>query len=176
MRRATLLLPIALTTIACGRSAGHHAEQSVAPAGAPVSVQDDPVAACMESVLVASQLVGRFIPPQPNKDYPRARSFELRNPPTERTAGLGIAIKPTTGAPRYIHAQFGWPGPWQAVGGMQNQRPSDPGTADMVGQALTDVATQLIRQLRDECAPTIPGQPACARISQGQVERCTLGT
>jgi len=130
----------------------------------------------MESVLTASGLAQRLIPPQRNKEHPRARYIELRNPPSERTAGLGIAISPDTGAPRQIVSQFGWPGPWQAVGGMQNQRPSDPGTADMVGQALTDVATQLMRQLRDECAPAISGQPACARVSQGRAERCTLGT
>lgn len=166
-----LLLLIVPVALACGPTTGQRAGQSVAPVAAADSVED-PTAACLESVLTASQLVLRYIPARPNQ--PRARYFELRNPPSERTAGLGIAILPGRGAPEQIVAQFAWPGPWQGTNGMQ--KPSDPGTADMVGDALTGITAVLMRELRAQCAPTITGQPACSRISQGRAERCTLGS
>jgi hypothetical protein len=171
MRRPALFVLFVSAVLACRRTPGHRVGQTVSPDVAPDSVEDD-VAACMESVLIASQVVDRFIPERP--ENPRARYFELRNPLTERTTGLGIAIRPVSGAPQRIVAQFAWPGPWQGTNGMQT--PSDPGTSAMVGQAMTEIATRLIRELRAECAPTLPGEPSCSRIAQGRSERCTLGT
>ena len=48
-------------------------------------------------------------------------------------------MRRTTLLPLVIHAQFAWPGPWQADVGPQNRRP-DPSRADMVGQAPADIA------------------------------------
>jgi hypothetical protein len=128
----------------------------------------------MDGVFAASQLAERFISPR-RPEYRRSRYFVLRNPPSQRTTGMGVAILPDTGTPRRLVLEFGWPGPWQGTGGMKPP-PKDQRMSDLEGESLTDIGTGLLRELRAQCVPMASGETTCMRVKEGRAQRCTLGT
>jgi len=167
-RRGLGLLPL-LAALACGHSTGQRGGQALATAAT-----DDPALACVDGVLAASQVVERFITGR-RPEHPRSRYFVLKNPPSQRTTGMIVAILPDTGKPRRLVLEFGWPGPWQGEGGMKPP-PRDQGMSNLEGEALTDMGTALLRDLRAECVPTAPGETACMKVNEGRVQRCAIGT
>lgn len=170
-RRGLALLPL-LAALACGHSTRQRGGPALSPAATRDSV-DDVTSACMDGVLAASQLADRYVIPR-RAEHRRARYFVLRNPPNQRTTGMSVAILPDTGTPRRLVLEFGWPGPWQGTGGMKPP-PRDQGMSNLEGEALTDMGTALLRELRAQCVPMAPGETACVRVEEGRAQRCTIG-
>jgi len=170
MRRPGLLLSL-LTALACSPGPGHGAQRDLAPLSAADSAAG-PVVACMDAVLANSPLIER-VKTSPRRDLPRSRYAELRNPPGPLSKGLGFAVNPASGTPRELVVGYAWPGPWQGRNGMQP--PPDRQVSDIEGETMTDIATALLREVRAQCAPTTPGEPACSRVDQGRSGRCVIG-
>jgi hypothetical protein len=171
MRRPGLLL--LLSALACGPTAGHRARQTLAPTSEPDSAQD-PIVACVDAVLDASPIVEQVTTARRRDDHLRTRYVVLRNPPGPRTTSLLFTVVPSSGAPRELVVEYVWPGPWQGQNGMQP--PPDPKVSEVEGETMADIGAGLLREVRAECAPTAPGQPACSRVAQGRGGRCVLGT
>jgi len=170
MRRSWPVLSL-FAALACGHTAGHSAQQELAPLAAVDSLAG-PLVACMDNVLAHSTLVER-IRPDGRRVHPRSRGVELRNPPSLRLRGLGFAVNPERGTPRELAVEYVWPGTWVGAGGMQP--PPDARSAELEGVMMTDIATALLSDVRAQCAPTAPGEPACSRVSQGRTGRCSIG-
>ena len=171
MRRSGLLLPM-LAVLACGPTAGHRAQQTLAPAAAPDSAQE-PLLACVDAVLAGSPYVERQLTKRASAN-PRKQYVKLRNPPGPLSTGLGFAVEPARGAPREFVVEYAWPGPWQGTNGMKP--PPEKRASDIEGQMMADIGAELLRQVRSECAPAAPGEPVCSRVAQGRSGRCVLGT
>ena len=124
----------------------------------------------MDAVLAASPMVERLY--SRRLDGSRARYVALRNPPSERAPGLGFAIEPKSGTPRQLVLSFPWPRPWRGSGMVT---PIDPKISDMEGEALTDMGSSLVREIRAQCAPMAPGELSCSRVEQGSRQRCVVG-
>ena len=54
--------------------------------------------------------------------------------------------------------------------------PKDQGMSNLEGEALTDMGTSLLRELRAQCVPMAPGETACLRVNDGHTQRCSIGT
>jgi hypothetical protein len=128
--------------------------------------------ACVDAVLTNSPLVERITAARGGA-FPRARYIVLRNPPSPRTTSLRFAVEPSRGAPRELVVEYAWPGPWQGNNGMKP--PPDRKTSEIEGEMLTDISAGLLREVRAQCAPAAPGEPACSRVAQGRTGRCVLG-
>ena len=170
MRRPGLLL-LMLAAVACGPTAGHRAQQTLAPAVAADSAPE-PLLACVEAVLAGSPLIERQLTRRAGEN-PRKHHVKLRNPPGLLSTSLGFAVEPARGTPREFVVEFVWPGRWQGTNGMKP--PPDPRASEIEGQMMADIGAELLRQVRSECAPTAPGEPVCSKVAQGRSGRCVLG-
>ena len=168
MRRPISPRLLLIVALAC-RPSAHGNDQPFSSAVVVDSTQP-PVVACTDAVLAASPMVERLY--SRRLDNPRARYVVLRNPPSERGPGLGFAIEPKRGTPRQLVLSFPWPRPWRGSGMVT---PIDPKIADMEGEALTDMGSSLLRDIRAQCAPMAPGEISCSRVEQGRSQRCVLG-
>lgn len=172
MRRPDLILPL-LSVLACAPTAGHRTQGTMAPASTTDSVMQERMVGCMNAVLNGSSFVDQVAASRPPR-VPRKRYLTLRDPPGPHTKGLTFNVLPSSGAPRELVVEYYWPGRQQEIPGMQP--PPDPKVTDGEGEALADIGTRLLREVKAQCAPTVPGEPVCARVAQGQVGRCVLGT
>ena len=171
MRRPGLLLPL-LAVLACGPTAAHRAGQTLASTEAP-DAASDPMFACVEGVLAASPVVDQANRPTRRNYRLRTRYVALQNPPSLRTTGVTFVVLPSRGAARELVVEYAWPGPLQGRSGMQPA--ADPNVSNAEGEALADVGAGLLREVRAQCAPEAPGQPACSRVAEGRLGRCVLG-
>ena len=170
MRRSGLLLPL-LVALACGRSAGNSAEQSLAAGSAPDATKD-PMMTCTDAVLVTSPMVERVTVGRRANDQ-RRRYVVLRNPPSQRATTLQFAVEPSRGAPHEMVVGYTWPGPWQGTPGMQPS--SDANVFEYEGKTLGEMGAQLLREARAQCAPSSHSEVVCSRVEQGRTGRCSLG-
>ena len=170
-RRPALLL-VLVAALACGKSAGQREPQTVSSVSAPDSAQRS-LMACVDVVLDASSQVER-ISTSRRSGIPLTRYVALTNPPSERSRGLLFTVLSSRGASREVVVAYDWPGPWQGTGGMKPQ--PDPKDLDIEGAMLADISSRLLREVRAECAPSAPGEPACSRVAQGRGGRCVLAT
>ena len=171
MRHPGLLLLVA--ALACGTPSGQHPGQSLKPAADTTGSVEDPVLACVDAVLTNSTLLKSVTTV---RSTARSREYGLgpRNPPS-RWSGLRFTAHASRDGTKGFAVEFIWPGPWMGAEGGGMKPPPDPGVYDGAGEMLRDIGAGVLRDVRAECAPNMPGEPACMRVNQGRGGRCSLG-
>ena len=175
MRTPALLFLVA--ALACGTPSGQRTGTSLQPAADRTGTVEDPMLACVDGVVTTSRLFRDVIKGRSSAES-RQYGLPLRNPPSPYAASLGFSAYSSRDGTKGFAVEFNWPGPWNAAGGgppggMQPR--ANPGVTEGQGEMVRDVAMTFLRDVRAECAPNMPGEPACFRVKQGQGGRCSLG-
>ena len=175
MRHPGLLFLVA--ALACGTTSGQRTGTTLQPAADTTGSVEDPMLACVDAVVATSKLF-RDVTKVRSSARSREYGLPLRNPPSPHAAFLLFSAHSSGDGTKGFAVEFRWPGPWNDAGGgppggMQPR--ADPGVTEGQGEMLRDIGAGFLRDVRAECAPNTPGEPACVRVKQGQGGRCHLG-
>lgn len=166
MRRPGLLFLVA--ALACGTTSSQRAGQSLQPAADTTGSLEDPMLACVDAVTANSRIFAHVTKVR-STARSREYSLALRNLP-----GLGFAAHSSPDGTKGFVVAFLWPGPWMGSLGGGMKPPPDPGVHEGAGEMVRHIGAGFLRDVRAECAPTMPGEPTCVRVNQGRGGRCSL--
>jgi hypothetical protein len=160
MRHPVAFLAI-LSALAC-----HPPAHSVSEVLEPDSAVE-PLVACVRSALAESPNVREagF-----KKDYPRTVWVSFVNPPDQYVSGMELVVAPNSGTPTQIVAEYTlWAGTLH--------RPGVPNLASFNAPAVAAMGIQLLAGVRNQCAPTKTGAPACStsNFNERIKGRCSIG-
>jgi len=160
MRHPIAFLAI-LAALAC-----HPAAPSAMQEFPPESTVE-PLVACVRSALADSPTVAEA---SVKRDHPRTVYARFVNPPDPTVGGMELVVVPIRGTPTQVAVEYTlWTGTLY--------KPGVPNLSKLNAPAVEATGAQLLRDVRDRCAPTAAGAPACSlsTLNEKITGRCSVG-
>jgi hypothetical protein len=157
----------AAAALACHPGARHRAGQALAPDSAV-----EPMVACVRTALEDSPNVAKV---GFKSESPRTQYITFVNPPGVLLGGMTLIVAPSRGTPSQLVVEYTL---WRETQG----KPGIPTLTDLNAPAVSEAGARLLRDVRDQCAPTAPGAAECSTMpdiggneNHARSGRCSIG-